>query len=423
MSNILVVTGVVEGHFYPASKIVEELINRGHKILWWSGECQKHRIESIGAQHKQISEKYDPKGKPFYEFRPEIAKLKGIKQFKFYAKKEFLDLSEHVLEMYNDIKDDFSIDLVLSDPVIWPIYFLAEKLDIPSVNLHMLPLLVNSQDTAPFGTGLRPATSGVRKFRNSILNFVANEILMKDVLHYANDKRKLFGLQPFDKKHRFICNAMLAMANRVLYMTVPSFDYPRTDLPIDIEFIGPILREHDNTYVQPEWWSQLSLEKPVILVNQGTMISDPMELIYPTIEGLKNEDYIVIALPLEKSDKLLPENVYAESFIPFGNILPFVDVFITNAGYGGTHMALAQGIPIIAAGEQDDKMEIAARISWSGCGINLGTATPKPRMIREAVKKVLLDSTFKTNAARIQNEIYLSDTVNRACNVIEETLI
>ena len=64
----------------------------------------------------------------------------------------------------------------------------------------------------------------------------------------------------------------------------------------------------------------------------------------------------------------LPANVHAEPFIPFGHLLPHVNVMVTNGGYGGTQFALAYGIPLVVAGETEDKMEVAARVEWASSG-------------------------------------------------------
>lgn len=62
---------------------------------------------------------------------------------------------------------------------------------------------------------------------------------------------------------------------------------------------------------------------------------------------------------------------------------------VTNGGYNGVQMALANGIPLVAAGQTEEKPEICARIEWAGVGINLKTSTPTPTQVRDAVKQIL----------------------------------
>ena len=62
-------------------------------------------------------------------------------------------------------------------------------------------------------------------------------------------------------------------------------------------------------------------------------------------------------------------------------LLPHVDAMVTNGGYGGVQQALAHGVPLVVAGDSEDKPEVAARVQWSGAGINLHTGRPSPAMV------------------------------------------
>ena len=70
-----------------------------------------------------------------------------------------------------------------------------------------------------------------------------------------------------------------------------------------------------------------------------------------------------------------------ERFIPHDRLLPHVDVMVTNGGYGGVQQALANGVPLVVAGDSEDKPEVAARVHWSGTGVNLRTGRPSPAMV------------------------------------------
>ena len=75
-----------------------------------------------------------------------------------------------------------------------------------------------------------------------------------------------------------------------------------------------------------------------------------------------------------------------ERFIPHDLLLPHVDVMVTNGGYSGVRQALANGVPLMVAGDNEDKPEVAARVHWSGAGINLRTGRPSVGMVAEAAR-------------------------------------
>ena len=158
----------------------------------------------------------------------------------------------------------------------------------------------------------------------------------------------------------------------------------------------------------------------MIPVNQGTEATNLDDLVLPTITGLRDQPVLVIAVPVRKGQLgELPSNVRAEPFIPFDCLLPHVDVMVSNGGYGGTQMALAHGIPLVLAGETEDKMEVAARVEWTGAGTNLRKQRPSPDQVRSAVQEVLANPRYRENAEAIQADFAKYDALTRASEVLE----
>jgi UDP:flavonoid glycosyltransferase YjiC (YdhE family) len=114
----------------------------------------------------------------------------------------------------------------------------------------------------------------------------------------------------------------------------------------------------------------------------------------------------------------LPPNVRLERFIPHDRLLPRVDVMVTNGGYGGVQQALANGVPLVIAGDSEDKPEVAARVRWSGAGHDLRTGKPTPAAIARATRRVLGDPTYRQRARALQADI----TASRPLDTITEVL-
>ena len=122
-----------------------------------------------------------------------------------------------------------------------------------------------------------------------------------------------------------------------------------------------------------------------------------------TTRALAHDDVLVVATtggpdpePLRRG---LPANVRLERFVPHDLLLPHVDVMVTNGGYGGVQQALANGVPLVVAGDSEDKPEVAARVQWSGAGINLHTGRPSPAMVARAVRRVLARDSYRRAGA------------------------
>jgi len=114
--------------------------------------------------------------------------------------------------------------------------------------------------------------------------------------------------------------------------------------------------------------------------------------------------------------------MYVENYIPHGNILPHIDIMISNGGMGGTQNALAHGIPLIISGATEDKMEVAARVENSGAGINLRQQSPSVADIKNSVQQILQDPTYKQKAQELQDDYACYDAVTLAVESIEQLI-
>jgi UDP:flavonoid glycosyltransferase YjiC (YdhE family) len=318
----------------------------------------------------------------------------------------------------NSVLECFAADVLVSDPYILGPYVKSNLSGIPSALISFTPLALSSRDTAPYGLGILPGRCFLTRTRNQLLNIVAEKVLFRDLDRHTNKILNELGHPPL--KGSFL-RVAFNLPDLVIHTSTMSFEYPRRDLPGHIHFVGPILLSPVEDYKPPQWWQLLKRPIPVILVNQGTMSLDPEDLIIPALEGLKDEQVFTIGVPVKDPSNIdVPENATTSSFIPFGNLLQHIDVLVTNGGFGGVQNALANGIPLVVAGDTEDKMEVAARVEWSGAGINLKKKRARPKEIRDAVREVLGNPMYRENAKRIQKDFAGYDAPERAVELLED---
>jgi UDP:flavonoid glycosyltransferase YjiC (YdhE family) len=224
-----------------------------------------------------------------------------------------------------------------------------------------------------------PSSSLPGRLRNRALDALVSNIIFHSVSDELARQRIGLGLAPA-KFVRIATSPYL-----IIQPTVASFAYRLTDLPPQVHFVGALLPEAPTFFAPPEWWGELTPKRrPVVLATQGTIATNPRDLFAPTLAGLANEDVLVVAAGVRDVAALgldaVPANARVERFIPFKPLLPHVDLYVTNGGYGGIHYALSNGVPIVIGGTTEDKPEVAARIVYSGVGVNLRTSTPSPLM-------------------------------------------
>ncbi|AKS36407.1 glycosyltransferase [Mycolicibacterium goodii] len=213
----------------------------------------------------------------------------------------------------------------------------------------------------------------------------------------------------------------------VIAPTVPQFDYPRSDLPRNVRYVGAVHPMLSRGYRRPMWWRLLDGERPVVHVTQGTVDNtDLRSLLEPAIEALAEQDVVVIASTggrdLDVLRTPVPANTYVAKYIPHDLLMPKVDVLVTNGGYGTVQRALSCGVPMVVAAKTGDKPELAARVAWSGAGIDLRTGTPSPDQIRRAVREVLTDKRYLGRARALEAAFAQRDGVAEIMALVDEVI-
>ncbi|GMQ83424.1 MAG: glycosyltransferase [Gammaproteobacteria bacterium] len=423
MAKFLIANFPVTGHVNPCICIADELVRRGHEVWWYTGNRFKEKIESTGASFIPMSSHANFNEEEPEKTFPERVKLKGIRGLKYDFKHIFIDSAISQRKDLINILYDYPADVILSEPLFLGPMLLPPGLLPARAGIGIFPLGVTSKDTAPFGMCIAPSSSLIGQIRNHFLNYLA-KFIFNDVQSYANEVRKDFNLPPMQD---FFMDEAVNTLDIYLQGTTPLFEYPRSDLPSHVHFIGPLLPIPDDNYKEPSWWSELQTGKPVIFVTQGTIATDHNNLLMPTFEALKEDEFLVIATMGKKICNIdkssLPDNVRLESYIPYDKILPFVDVMITNAGYGGVQLALKHGVPLVVSGQTEEKGEICSRVTWSKVGISIKPALLKPGTIRSAVVKVLNNKKYKRKAEKIKEEFDQFIAPEKAANLLESLLL
>jgi MGT family glycosyltransferase len=193
-----------------------------------------------------------------------------------------------------------------------------------------------------------------------------------------------------------------------------------------VVFTGPLLENSDEAFIPPTWWGDLD-NATVVHVTQGTISNDPAQLLRPTLDALADEPVLVVACTGRSDEGLealgpLPANARVASYIPYGALLPKTSLVVTNGGFQGVQAVLSHGIPMVTAGESEDKPEVCARLQRTGASIDLATATPEPAAIRAAVRRVLDEPSFSSAATALAREAAEAGGAVGAVDAIESVL-
>jgi MGT family glycosyltransferase len=101
-----------------------------------------------------------------------------------------------------------------------------------------------------------------------------------------------------------------------------------------------------------------------------------------------------------------PPQVRIERYLPHALLLPRCDAVVTHGGYGSVMACLDAGVPMVviplAGGDQAGNAERCAAL---GVARVLTAERRTPEAIREAVRDVLGDASYRANAGRLREQI------------------
>lgn len=406
MSTYLLCATPAHGHVMPLLQVATHLAAGGHRVLFLTSSRYAPRIAAAGVEFRALPDAADVDLDDAASV-PGRAGLTGPAAIRFDMLHLFLRPGAAQLAALRALLAETPVDAILTEPLFVGAALLVETpraVRPPIVALGIFPLGIASRDTAPFGLGIPPRAGWTGRLRNAALAIASRRLVFAPVAREADAIARHELGHPLG---RFFLDWHGA-ADAVVQFTVSEFEYPRSDLPPHVTFVGalPPAASAAAAGDLPDWWSELSGTRPVVHVTQGTVAnSDLGQLVLPTIAGLGGSAPLVVVstggAPVARVPGPLPENVRVAPYLPYDLLLPRVDVMVTNGGYGGVQQALGHGIPLVVAGRTEDKVEVSARVAWSGVGIDLRTNTPAPDAVAAAVRRVQGEPGFRARAASL----------------------
>jgi MGT family glycosyltransferase len=419
MARILVGVMPCAGHIAPILAVVEQLIARGHHVRVYTGSRYLERFEALGATGIVWRNAPDLDADDGPAASPALPSRTG--------RRTMLNTLERIVEsavgQVADLRAAYAAepwDVMAGDHLCLGVALAGEQLGCPWASISLTPLSLPSRDLPPTGWALQPGQTATGRLRDRMLRSVST-LLTHGAQKAYEQTRKAVGLPA--------AAAPLARAWWSPYLIcavgVPALEYPRSDLPPHVHFVGALHGPPGSTRIQhPPWWGDvLSAERPIVHLTQGTVNTDPTDLLEPALAALTDEDVLVVVSTGRPGETNLPftvpDNARVADMLPYPELLPRVSIMITTGGWGGVLAGLARGVPLIVAGGDIGRAEIAARVAASGAGIDVHTNRPRPAVIGRAVDAIRDDRLFGVNAARVAEQLARHDGAREIAQLIE----
>jgi UDP:flavonoid glycosyltransferase YjiC (YdhE family) len=414
MGSFLICCTPAHGHVVPLLTIARHLLSQGHRVRFLTGAAYREAVRSAGAEFLAIPPEADIDLDHPRDLFPERADLKGPAAIRFDMRHLFLRPGRLQYQALIAALEEEPTDAVVTEGLFIGAALLAlrpRRERPPLLVTGIFPLGVRSRDTAPFGVGMTPMPGWPGRLRNRAMGLLTRTVIFGPVLAEADELASDVVGASFDRAFM----EWPVRADALVQLTVPAFEYPRSDLPQTVHFAGPLPQAAGSETRLPDWWHELDGDRPVVHVTQGTVANtDFTALVRPTIDGLADRDVLVVVStggrPVSSVGEV-PANVRVERYLPYAELFGKLDVLVTNGGYGGVQQALRHGIPLVVAGQTEDKIEVSARVGWSGTGINLRTNAARPAAVAAAVDRVLREPSYREAAERIGADIRATDAL------------
>jgi MGT family glycosyltransferase len=415
--KILIASTPASGHLNPLLSIASLLVESGHEVAVQVNEELRPAVEAAGHRFlSEIPHAQTSAGYYFDNYPERMQKSPGMEMTGYDLVHAFARVIPAQFASLKMALYDFPADLILVDSIYW----------------GTLPMLVGPREKRP----------AIAHLGVSVVNIGSGKYIPMRPDETPEEReaelqlRERLMLQPAQQAVNAalasldcpalpcpILEAMTELPDLYLHPGIESFEYPGSNSKV--QYIGALPMPAGQTQL-PDWWQQLDRTKRLVLITQGTIANrDLGQVIAPALIALGGREDVTIIVttgsqPVESIPVAIPANAHITSYLPYAQIMPEIDLLITNGGYGTVNMAIFHGIPIISAGLSEDKEEVSAHVQWSGAGIDLRTNQATPEAIQHAVDEIFTQPAYRERALLLSLEFTRHDVEAELLSLIEE---
>lgn len=411
------------GHIHPNVAIGHALEARGHSAAFYTGASVRASLESEGFRVFPFDRVDESR------VRDLVLTLDALSLDWAAAARRTTLLRAWLLDTVDaqvadlaDVLKAWRPDVFVCDPAMWgPLLVLQETERIPlAVMSYVAACLLPGPEGPIIGVPLPRPASSVSRMTRRVLR-VVESMVAAGFRRRADAVRIRYGLRP-------IRTSVTAFAGQMPLYLVPStplFDRERSDLPRSVHYVGPCQWDRPLDAATLPWLTDLSRERPLVYVTEGTMHSKSAMLLRSALQGLATAPVRVVATTGRHRDPatlelgVVPSNARVERFVPHSDLFPRTDVVVTTGGTGTILSALSAGIPLVVVPTAWDQPENAWRLVEAGAGVRIPPSRCTPDTVRAAVDRVLGDPSFAQHARRLGTDFARHRGAAEAADLLE----
>lgn len=403
------------GHLNTMLPLGKELQNRGHRVTYVGILDGEPKALAAGLEFQPMGESEFPSG-AIAQALTQLGKLSGFAAMKYTINGLALSASVLLRDVPKIIKE-VGIDALLIDQVSFGGGTLAEFLDIPFVTICSAVVMNREDSVPPHFTNWSYNPAFWSRLRNRA-GYALLSRIMKPIEDALAEYRREWKLPNLSRSN--IIYSQLAHISQ----QPAELEFPRQHLPQSFHFTGPF---HSSVGRESVTFPNEKLTgQPLIYASMGT-VQNRLQYVFRDIaqacEGLDAQLVLSLGGALEpEAVPNLPGKPLVVKYAPQLELLQKASLTITHAGMNTTLESLSNGVPMVAIPIANDQPGVAARIAWTGTGEAIPVKKLSVPQLREAVKRVLTQDSYRQNALRLQQAIHRAGGVTRAADIIEQAV-
>ena len=368
MATIVFFCIPAHGHTNPTLNVVRELKARGHRVVYYSYDEFREKIEDAGAEFVSCNGN---------DAQLHLTKEEGAKIGADLALSTRV-LVDTTLSLDGPVCRDMERlkpDCIVADSMaVWG-KAVAKKLGIPFV-CSTTTFAFNKESAKIMPHSLKETFS-------MILSMGKVNAQVKRLQQAGYPVKSVLDLIGSDES-----------VPTVVY-TSPLFQPSAETFPEHFAFVGPSIRPARSQVVKTG--------EKLVYISMGTVHNDMLPLYRACVQAVKGTTWQVILSVGDQVDTqmlgALPENVSVFPSVDQIAVLTAADVFLTHCGMNSANEGLYFGVPLVTLPQTSEQSGVAARAEQLGAGLRLRETTPDA--IRAALEKAMDDPSYRENAQKI----------------------
>ena len=415
MGRIGIISPPTLGHVNPFLILGQELLTKGHSVVFFQLAEMKERIVNAGIEFYEIGKlipNHSMKG-----IQKELGQRHGLEAMRYWRKRQ-IGLFK---VWFNDLPDAIeksNIDLMLvdqSDPVGACI---AEAKNIPFITVALGLDLDWEENIPPFFSNWSYAVNPMIIHRNTIAmqEFVED---FESLFTYINGKRAELGIPEYD-----FYKSLYPVSTIAQIAQLPKFlDYPRDKKPLYFHNVGPFISEYPSKISFP--FEQVN-GKPLVYISLGTILNvrpDIFNLVGSSFKGM--EVQLVISLGNKEvilDQSILPPDTIVVDYAPQREVLALAKLCVSHGGLNTVMDALSKGVPVLVVPISFDQPGTAARVKYAKVGDYIQYRSLSEETLKRQIVKIMSNKDYYENANTMKLRFAEMTGTQSAIKIIEQTL-